>query len=387
MARGRPRLERSAAEACHLSGQKRILAAAAAGVAPFIARHGGDAERIFAASGIDPGCLEDPVAPLSVASFVAMMEEAAAQTGEDNFGLWYGQQFLPEMQGLMGRVVLAAPTVEAALASMAAMFPYHQHAVECALEDAQGLARMTYRILDPTVVNRRQDAELTLGMILNLCRHGLGRAWVPERAEFEHPRPEGWREHERAFGAEVSFGCRTNALVFRRQGLERRMPGADLTRFAAERQRMVALAGTPREPSLLERVMSEIRAGLAEGPPHIELVATRLELPRWTLQRRLADAGLSFSAVVEQVRRDLAQLYLQQPHLPLSEIALALGYSELSAFSRAFTRWHGVPPLHARSGRAMAALPGSGRAAQAPVGPAVLEGDVEGSSGCGRVLI
>lgn len=350
MGKNSPRNEQSSRQPRTSDGQRRILAAAANGVTDFIGANGGDAERVFAASGVDAACLDNPVAPLALAAFVAMMEESARQTRNDNFGLWYGQQFKPEMQGLMGEVVLSAPSVGAALANMAEMFPYHQHATECRLAKEDGLLRMEYRILDPGVLRRRQDAELTLGMVLNVCRRGLGAHWLPERVEFEHLRPEGWQAHERAFGAEVSFGHRTNALIFRDAGMDRRMPGADLGKFQAARRHMLDVAGDIRDnaPSFVEQVMSEVRACLQDGPPHIETVAAALCLPRWTLQRRLAETGLSFSDVVERVRRDLAGLYVAQPHLPLSEIALALGYSELSAFTRAFTRWHGRPPAKSR---------------------------------------
>ncbi|MDR3516491.1 MAG: AraC family transcriptional regulator [Azospirillaceae bacterium] len=327
------------------TGNHRILAAAASGVATFIADNGADPERVFAASGIDPACLTDPLAPLGLSSFVCMMEQAARQSGNDNFGLWYGHRFRPEMQGQMGKVVLASATVGAALANMAEMFPYHQHATECRLiRAADGLMRMEYRILDPSVVARRQDAELTLGMVLNVCRHALGAQWTPERVEFEHLRPEGWLEHERAFGAEVIFGWRTNAVVFRSAGLDRRMPGANAPAMAAARRRMVSLGSTRQALGLDDVVMNEVRARLHEGYPHIEVIAASVGVPRWTLQRRLVEAGLTFSEAVERVRRDMATFYLGQAHLSLSEIALSLGYSELSAFTRAFSRWHGVSP-------------------------------------------
>jgi len=351
MTRGRPRNEQNDQSSRSSIGQRRILAAAASGVMDFIDEQGGDAERIFAASGVDAACLDDPLAPMALSAFVAMMEEGARQTGNDNFGLWYGQRFLPEMQGLMGEVVLAAPTVGAALANMAEMFPYHQHATGCRFTREDGLLRMEYQILDPSLVQRRQDAELTLGMVLNVCRRGLGSRWVPERVEFEHLRPEGWQTHERAFGAEVSFGHRTNALIFREEGMERHMPTADLSRFQDARRRMLSMAGSAayQAPSIVEAVMTELRASLPETPPHIATVADAMGIPRWTLQRRLSEAGVTFSDVVDRVRRDLAGLYLHQPHLPLSEIALALGYSELSAFTRAFTRWHGHSPAKLRS--------------------------------------
>ena len=64
----------------------------------------------------------------------------------------------------------------------------------------------------------------------------------------------------------------------------------------------------------------------------------------WSLQRRLRDLGLSFSTMVDKVRCELATHYLRQHQLPISNLAPLLGYSEVSAFSRAFRRWFGVSP-------------------------------------------
>jgi AraC-like DNA-binding protein len=72
-------------------------------------------------------------------------------------------------------------------------------------------------------------------------------------------------------------------------------------------------------------------------------------VPAWTLRRRLAEEGLTFRGLVEEVRKGLARVYVRQRHIPLSEIAFLVGYSEASAFSRAFHGWYGVSPQAYRS--------------------------------------
>ena len=81
----------------------------------------------------------------------------------------------------------------------------------------------------------------------------------------------------------------------------------------------------------------------------LEAVAAALQLSDWTLQRKLREHGLSFSQLVEQTRQQLALRYLRQGSLSISELAPLLGYSETSAFSRAFKRWLGVSPRQWRS--------------------------------------
>jgi AraC-like DNA-binding protein len=77
--------------------------------------------------------------------------------------------------------------------------------------------------------------------------------------------------------------------------------------------------------------------------------STALALSRRTLQRRLDDEGVSFSDLVSDVRRGLAELYLRESSLPIAEIAARLGYADPRAFQRAFREWHGTTPSEWRT--------------------------------------
>jgi len=329
--------------------QRNILAAAATGVTDFIAEIGGDAEAVCDLTGVDPCHLHDPRFAMDLGAFVAMFENAAKSTKCDNFGLLFGQNFRPERLGLIGQIAVVSPTLGSALKNLAELFPFHQQATGTALQlNADGLLSLEYRILDGSIVNRRQDAELTMGMFLNVFQHVCGASWAPEQVLFEHPCPEDWHVHRDVFQSDVCFGQRTNAIVFRPQGLDVEMPKGDLSQFDQLRSELIALSGGIGQLSLLDKVKGEIRHRLSNNVVHVEAVAEALGMARWTLQRRLSEYGLSFTEVVDQVRRDLAMLYLQQPHVSLSDIAYYLGYSEQSAFTRAHHRWFGCPPQSVR---------------------------------------
>jgi AraC-like DNA-binding protein len=265
--------------------------------------------------------------------------------------LWFGQQFKPELLGLIGAVAISSPTLGAGLVNLARFFPYHQQATHTSFSCHGELARLEYRIMDGGIVDRRQDAELTLGMFVNVLRHCLGAAWTPEAIHFEHPMPGEWREHRQAFGAPVQFGQRTNALIFRSDRLLQPMPQGSLHRANAHCQELKKISGNTGVLSLLDHVKGEIRCCLPEGVPSIEFVAHAVDMPRWTLQRRLGNYGLSFSDAVDLVRRELADTHIRQRFVALSDISDSLGYSELSAFSRAFRRWFGMSPQQFRAGR------------------------------------
>jgi len=328
-----------------------VLASAATGIVKFIERQHGDVDRIFGNAGISPEMAGSPTLQLSLPSYCRLFEESARLTRNDNFGLWFGNAFDPRDLGLWGYASLSAPTVGAALETLVGLFPLHQQSSTMALKmSSEGLVRLEYRVDAPQIVERRQDAELSLGMFLNFIREAMGQTWAPEEVHFEHPKPEQWREHERAFAAPAFFAQPTNAIVFRPQILKHAMPAADPRLMSAMKLCLERLSERcDVRFSITDRVRSAVRSKLPEGFPAIEGIAAELRLPLSTIQRELHYDGLSYSTLVENTRRDLALSYVRQRQLSFSEIAFLVGYSELSAFSRAVRRWTGLSPRALRA--------------------------------------
>ncbi len=333
--------------------KRRILAAAASGVQDFIDRHGVDAQEVLSGAGLESAMLGNPRSALELGAYVEMMELAAGATGNDNFGLHFGHQFKPEMLGIIGEICLTSPDIGSAMANLAAFFPFHQQATETRLVQGPDLTRLEYRILDGSVLHRRQDAELTIGMFINVFRHCFGPSWSPDEIHCEHAKPADFREHERLYDAPFVFSQPTNAVLFRNRDLGRPMPGADMRRLWKLRNEISRLPGGVGAVSLLNRTKSEIRCRLPAAVATVGDVADVLGLQRWTFQRRLEEDGYSFSTLVEEVRRELALVYVQSRHIAITEIAFALGYSEPSALSRAFRRWYGVSPQQFRVSRSL----------------------------------
>lgn len=343
-----------AQSASGVTSDSAVLASAATGAARFFERYSGDIDSIFGSTGLDPAAALDPTYGISLRSYCTLFETAAKGTGNDNIGLWFGQQFQPTDLGLLGYVAVHSGTMRAALQNFVALFAYHQQSTEMSLTSSRGLLSLNYRIFDPRIMNRRQDAELSLGMFANIFRHCYGPHWVPEEIHFEHPKPAEWREHERAFAAPVFFGQRANSIIFRPDDLDHPMVTSDPRLLMILRQCLKTVGIQPGGPQpLSEQVKDFLVQTLSEGCPTLETVAEALEVPAWTIQRRLAEQGRTYKELLEDTRRRLALTYLRQPHLQLTEIAFLLGYSELSAFSRAFHRWTGMSP---RKFRASAAI-------------------------------
>lgn len=322
-----------------------ILSAAATGLVQFIEHEGGDPDHILGVTGADSEQLGQPSSSIALDLYCRILERAALETHNENFGLLYGQQFQPMELGLLGYVALASPTVGAALHNVSELFHHHQQRSLLRVVHQGTLSRVEYQICDRSIQARRQDAELSLGMFFNILRHGLGERWSPEAVHFEHARPESWLDHENQFGAPARFSQPCNAILLYSRELDKPMPRADAHLLALVRCNLaqLGLANTQAD-SLVERVQGVIRQRLAEGEPTLDEIAQALNIPNWTLQRRLRSDGCTYQEILRSVRRELAINYLRDPSVQISELAFLLGYAEISAFSRAFHRWLDVSP-------------------------------------------
>lgn len=327
----------------------RISTAAASGVVGLISQCGGDAGRILHAARLNPRDIEQPGSSLDLANYCSLFEQAARQTGVGSFGLRFGMQYRAEQMGAFGALVLNSPTLGQALRNLCAYFPALQEHSTLALRQEAGLVALEYQIADGRITHRRQDAELSIGIFSTIFRRALGSAWAPEEVHFEHLRGAATGEAAALLGAPVYYAAPRNALLFRPEALEAPMPGAAPQRLGGLRAELHGRLAAAQPADFTGRVVSAIRGGFAAGDASIASIAASLGFSRAGLYRRLAAEGVDFSALTQRVRRELAEMYVAQPGIAFTEVALLLGYSELSAFSRAFTRWTGLSPARYRA--------------------------------------
>ncbi len=322
-----------------------VLASVTCGLEQFIEQHGVSADRVMARGGLDLGVSEVPTRPILMRDFCTVLDGAVRATGNDRFGLWYGRQFQPEAFGLMGYLAITSPTLGEALQNLERAFPVHQSDSYFKAQVQDGLCRIDYQLRDGSILNRSQDAELSIAMFCNILKQSLGDHWSPLEVHFEHTRPLSAKEHRKAFACEVCFDQPLNSILMRADVLKRPMPKSDPILHAVLQQALSGLSTKGMQPkTIADLVRSEIVEMLKSGYPRLEDLAGRLGMPSWTLQRRLASEGRRFKDMVDAVRRDLSLVLLSEPALSISELAFRLGYSEVSAFSRAFYRWHGLSP-------------------------------------------
>ena len=326
-----------------------VRIAALDGLAEMLRAHQVAIEPLLQGQGVDPNQLAQPESRISFRQLVGVLDAAAHATGDDCLGLHLGAAQSIHCSGVLGYATEASPDVRTQLALAGRYFGLHQESATVHLAAAGGVATATYETNDPQVALHRQDAETTLGLFVAQVRLHTGQnGWAPLSVHFMHPEPQpnSARELRRYFGCTLQFGDRFNGLRFPEAFLDTPTRSSDpalleiLKRHAED-----CLARQSDGPSWVGRARRLIAGALSSGHVGIEDVAQSLAMTPRTLQRRLADEGKQFSDLVEDTRRDLATQYLRDPRITLTDAAFLLGYSDLTAFHRAFKRWFNQTPL------------------------------------------
>lgn len=223
------------------------------------------------------------------------------------------------------------------------------------LEDARGGVR--YKVPGNRYHPCRHAADWFMAGLLLKGREFTGVNFSPLEVWLDVEAPASTAEHERLFGCPVIFEAEESGIFFSREVLALPMTAADpalgavLDRFAEEQ-----LAKIPHSQNATDRVRHFLTRALSSGgDPSLNAIARDLAMSPRTLQRRLKDEGSTHRELVEDARRSLALEYVNDPELSVGEMAFLLGFSEPSAFLRAFKRWTGSSP-----GRIRAEAAGSG---------------------------
>lgn len=311
---------------------------------------GARAERVLDAAGLAATDLAEPDRMLDLAQIMRLSAAAAHETGDDAFGLRFGLGWdLGGGLGVLSYAVLNAATVETALRNFERYGRAHIQGgrIGLVLEGGDALLAYELGVADPELARQHVEGAAVVG--LRILRRLIDPGFRPLRVLFAHRRPRDISEHTRVFEAPLHFEQRFDAaLAFPVAALEQSVSGADRRLLPIVERHLDELLASGAEDAWLQQVRTQIAASLCDGAPDIGRVAKQLGMSVRTFQRRLDAQGVVWKALVAEIRHELARRYLADGHASLTEIAFLLGYSELSAFDRAFRRWTGSTPLAAR---------------------------------------
>lgn len=313
------------------------------GLRPFLSAKGVDFDVLMRQAGLDPAAVSDLDAFVSFEAFIALLERAAVLTGDDALGLHFAETYPLGPKGLFHFIMANAPTVRDALVARARYGRLVTNAYTTSLGRYDGVEAYVWHF-PPTLGARAQFTDYAVMLLVERIRLLLGdRAWMPLRVDFDHKEPRSIVEFKRALGLRLRFDCCTTLLVVDPASLGQAVHSAEpllLRDLEALASRTVAehQEDTETIPAKVER---EIVLAMPFGGLTLHAIAAKLGVSPRTVQEKLFASGQSFRGLVEATRMRMAYRLLLDTKIPLSEVALMLGFSELSAFSRAARRWFG----------------------------------------------
>jgi AraC-like DNA-binding protein len=286
--------------------------------------------------------VKDEFAWIPLEKFAKALTVASRLTGDPYFGLKHGAggRFTSNP---LGYLMANAADIKIALRSFA-----HFHTVlssnhvEFVETECGGRIEWTYPVTLSDIV---QLTDFSLMRFVSRIQPAVGRAWRPVAVGVTHRQPPDLAEYERRLGPRIAFDQPMNSITIARPTLSLPMPGADpqlfklVARFCEEQLERQTATDHP-----LNRVRHAMISCLQQGSVRPSCVAKALGITPSSMHRRLKAEHTSFQRLLDDTRRCLTRRYLMESSLKLTDIAARVGYSELSAFSRAARRWFGTSP-------------------------------------------
>jgi AraC-like DNA-binding protein len=300
-------------------------------------------------AGVDPDAAPELAQMVSEDNYYTLLETLADAEGESpKFQINAGASMRCEDYSAFGMAWKAATTLHGSM------------------ERAERYSRLLTSVSTYTVEADEEDAymflhregsrrglllsnEATLASITSLIREISVTPFTPRAVYLKHEAPHSTKHHEDFFGCKVIFSSDRNALLLSRKMLDQKNRLGD--RAMSEFFNSILdqeLSKIETDRPIEELVQMQISQSFSEGVPKMSEVARSLGMSERTLHRRLAKPGLTFQMLVEKSRQQMAEGLLQQTRYSLAEVAFMTGFSEQSAFTRAFKRWAGCTPASFR---------------------------------------
>ena len=319
----------------------------------FLGRRGLATDTVCQAAQIDPAWVDDPNSRVPARAMERLWATAERLTGDADLGLHSAETYNPGALSIVGYVILSCRTAEDALERLARYAPLLNDGLHVRVEHEPGTTTCRFGAaagVDSFLRRAPRQAVETLaaGIVLTLGRLAT-RPPAPVAVTFQHSAPASVAEHLRLLGPGVRFDQPENTVVYPTSALMAGMLSADpalLEVFEADARRRLDQLKSHGAVSV--RVQLIVGARLKGEVPSLAAIASELAMSERSIQRSLSEESTSYREIVDEVRKGLALSHLSRPGATAADVAFLLGFSEPSAFTRAFRRWTGGPPSQFR---------------------------------------
>ena len=305
-----------------------------------------DKDALLCSVGLDPDSRVDPARMIPDTDYYTLLERLTDLDSDPaTIPLRAGAAMRCDDYGAFGLAWKSATDLRGSYARAERYARVLTNVATYEVEPVAGGAFMHLHRDGPRRLGLRLSNEATIASIASISRQVSTREFLPLEVHFKHTAPTKTVGHETYFGCPVLFDSDRDALLVSNEVLRapNKLGDESISRFfEAHLASEVSQIEDPR--SLDRQVLNEISRVLSEGVPKISDLAGHLCMSARTLQRKLADGGYTYQSLIDEARRRLSARLLRETDYSLSEVAFMTGFSDQSAFTRAFKRWEGQTP-------------------------------------------
>jgi AraC-like DNA-binding protein len=312
-------------------------------IVPALREFGLDPDPIIREAGLDPSLFADGANVIPHAALGRLLTLSVARTNCPHFGLLVGQRATILSLGMVGRLMQQSETVGDAMRALVSNLSIQNRGSVPSLTVSGDTALFTFSVYQPEAESADQISDGSLAVAVNALRALCGADWNPIEVLLPRAAPMDQKPYRRHFRAPVRFNQESAIIVFAVRDLDVRIAGADPVMRVLLEERIAQIKGS-QSTEFSDDIRRLLRVRLTSNHCSAEDIAHLLAMHRRTLSRRLKGSGMGYRAITNEIRFEIARQLLEGTEVPLAQIAAALGYSEASAFTRAFRRWSGQTP-------------------------------------------
>ncbi len=323
-------------------------AAGAISVYETIRQCGVDPEAILAEVGLDASEFSVSGNRIDTDTFCSFIEMAYERCREPCFGLLASDHIHPTTYSALGFALLSSSTLRSYLGRWERYYSLiTTHAVMSVRQESQ-YALLEYRFFGsaqryPGAARLLREANLAL--VIKFIRFMFQPDYQPARVELMHPASKGKeRKYAAYLGENLVFGASRNAIWLDLKDLDRPLPAANAELARQNDEVVVRFLAKMDRANVPAQVRAKLIELLPSGDCSKSEVASALFMSVRTLHNRLTKSGTNYQQLLDETRHALAEQYMRQADISISEIAYLLGFSDCSNFSRAFQRWTKCSP-------------------------------------------
>ncbi len=303
-----------------------------------------DPAQIFRQAGLDPALLSENMARYNVQNMTALWQKSLEASQDPLIGVKTGDRWTPTTFHALGFAWIASRTPLDAIDRLKRYSHLLNDALAAHVEEVNGDYRFSLGWQQHSCAIHDCAWDAAMATLAKMFRALLGENFSPVAVYTPRQRTAATMELENRLGAQIHCHSDQAYWLIRKEDAHRSIAtgNEELARFneGLARKYLAAIEKNRILPALQQALIT----ALPSGNVNESVIAQAMNLSERTLQRKLEAEGLTFSNVLQDIRKELALQYIENQTMTMTEITYLLGFAEQASFTRAFKRWFGVAP-------------------------------------------